>query len=56
MFFRITYCVYIGVNDTTETIEGANFLIKFLMRSSFERKSKNLMINRIDPNTTEGFM
>jgi hypothetical protein len=56
MFFRTTYWIYTGVKDTTETIEGANFFIRFFIKSSFERKSRYLTIKRIDPKTTEGLM
>jgi len=56
IFFRTTYWIYTGVKDTTETIEGASFLMRFLIKSSFERKSRYLTIKRIDPNTTEGLM
>ena len=44
------------MKDTTETIEGANFFIRFLIRSSLDKKSKNRMINRMDPKTTAGFI
>jgi len=56
IFFRTTYWIYTGVKETTETIEGASFLMRFFIKSSFERKSRYLTIKRIDPNTTEGLM
>ena len=31
MFFNITYCTSYDVNETTDTIEGASFFIKFLI-------------------------
>ena len=45
-----------GVKETTETIDGANFFTKFLIRSSLDKKSKNLMISLIEPKTTAGLM
>ena len=56
MFLSTTYCVSTGVNDTTDTIEGANFFVRFLIRSSLERKSRYLTMSRIEPNTTEGLI
>ena len=37
MFFKITYCTYSGVNETTETIDGPNFLTKFFINYSFDK-------------------
>lgn len=31
MFLRMTYCTSVGVKDTTDTIEDAIFLVKFLI-------------------------
>ncbi len=31
MFLRMTYCTSVGVKDTTDTIDDAIFLVKFLI-------------------------
>ena len=56
MFLSTTYWVSTGVKDTTDTMDGANFLIRFLMRSSFERKSRYLTMSRMELKTTDGLM
>jgi hypothetical protein len=37
MFFKITYWTYSGVNETTDTIEGASFFTKFLINYSLDK-------------------
>jgi hypothetical protein len=44
------------VKETTETIDGASFFIRFFISSSLDKKSKYLTMSLIEPNTTEGFM
>lgn len=52
----MTYCTYYGVNDTTDTIDGASFFTRFLIKSYDDKKSKYLMINFIHPKTTDGLI
>ncbi len=56
MFFKITYCTYYGVKETTDTIDGASFFIRFFISSYPDKKSKYRMISFMHPNTTAGFM